>query len=73
MKNKVWLAIGAVLLFVGLFQPDFSNIFNPSGNGVSVVESYVVDAPSDITLLDKAREINDILQASEILLDKVTH
>jgi hypothetical protein len=65
MKNKVWLSIGAVLLFVGLFQPDFSNIFNPSGSGVSVVESYVVDAPSDITLLDKAREINNILQASE--------
>ncbi len=64
MQNKVLLAIGAILVLLGLFKPDFSNVLTPSNN-VSVVESYVVDAPSDSNLLEKARKIKDILQASE--------
>lgn len=64
MQNKVLLAIGAILVLFGLVKPDLGNIFTPSDN-VSVVESYVVDAPSDTDLLEKAREIKEILQSSE--------
>jgi hypothetical protein len=54
MKNKVLLAIGAILVLLGLFKPDLGNVLTPSNN-VSVVESYVVDAPSDTNLLDSKR------------------
>jgi hypothetical protein len=64
MQNKVLLAIGAILVLFGLFKPDLGSVFTPS-DSVSVVESYVVDAPSDSDLLEKAREIKEILQASE--------
>ena len=64
MQNKVLLTIGAVLVLLGFFKPDLGNILSPSNN-VSVVESYVVDAPSDTNLLNKARDIKEILQASE--------
>ena len=64
MQNKVLLAIGAILVLFGLFKPDFSSVLKPS-NSVCSVESYVTDAPSDPTLLLKAREINDILQQSD--------
>lgn len=64
MQNKVLLAIGAVLVLFGLFKPDLNNVFSPSNN-IAVVESYVIDAPSDTVLLEKAREISKILQASD--------
>tara|TARA_R100000278_G_scaffold121566_1_gene105838 strand:+ start:332 stop:832 length:501 start_codon:yes stop_codon:yes gene_type:complete len=64
MQNKILLAIGAILVLLGIFQPDLGNLVKPVPSVVGV-ESYVTDAPSDTTLLEKARVVSDILQDSD--------
>lgn len=62
MKNKLVLAIGAVLIGFGLFGRYLpTNILKPT---VPAVESYVVDAPSDKALLEKARAVVSVLNTS---------
>jgi hypothetical protein len=64
MKNKILLAIGALLVLLGIFQPDLGSLIN-SNPAVVGVECYVTDAPSDTGLLEKARDVTAILQDSE--------
>lgn len=62
MQSKILLAIGAVLIAISVFRPSISN-FVPHQNSC-VVANYVMDAPSDDVLLEKARDIIAILQKS---------
>ena len=64
MKNKILLAIGALLVLLGIFKPDLGNLVKPNPSVVSV-ECYVTDAPSDTELLEKARDVTSILQDSD--------
>ena len=66
MNNKVLLAIGAVLIFVGVTKPDLSSINIPlGGSAVCNIENYVIDAPADDNLLEKSRAIISILKDSD--------
>lgn len=66
MNNKVLLAIAAVLIFIGVTKPDLSSINIPlGGNPVCDIENYVIDAPADDNLLEKARVILEILKSSD--------
>jgi len=66
MNNKVALAIGAVLIAVGVFRPDLSNLF-PEGNNTPVVvtpeKSFA--EPTDPNLLAEADKITAILKTDE--------
>lgn len=63
MQNKVLLMVGVVLIVLGIFQPNFNvnTIIKPE---CPVVESCVVDAPSDLILMEKAQAVTKILKQS---------
>lgn len=63
MKEKVALAIGAILILFGLFQPDLGNFvpFRPD----IVVTVPTVDAPEDEVLKEKGMVVIDILRESD--------
>ena len=62
MKNSLILLVGVVLVLFGCFGNNLSNIvFTPR---VPVVEGYVIDAPANQELLEKARVITNILKES---------
>jgi hypothetical protein len=67
MQNKILLSIGVILIFLGIFKPDLSSFNLPVGGGgdVCVVDNYVTDAPADTELLEKAREIADLMRQSD--------
>ena len=65
MSNKLLLVIGISLLVLGIFRPNISSLINYSPNAVGYIETYVVDAPADSSLLEKAKAITTILQKSE--------
>jgi hypothetical protein len=62
MNNKFLLLIGVALIGVGLVKPNLSSfpVLNPQCD----IETYVIDAPADTQLLDKARKVVDILKLS---------
>lgn len=63
-QNKVLLTIGIVLLLIGFFKPDLSSLI-PGGSTIVVPSNNcVIDAPSDINILEKATIVKDILLAS---------
>lgn len=66
MNNKVVLAIGAVLIAVGVFKPDLSNLF-PGGNSTPAVVTPEVEVtePTDPDLLVAADKITAILKTDE--------
>ena len=66
MNNKLLLFLGSILILVGFFKPNINNIITvkPS-NDLCVVESYVIDPPSDKNLLDNSQNIIDILRQSD--------
>lgn len=59
--NKLLLVIAGILLFIGIVRPDISSVVpgQPTNNPV---ETVVIDAPSDVALLEKAEEITRILK-----------
>ena len=59
-QTKMILVLGAILLGLGLFQPDFSNWINIDR---VVVVDVSVNAPEDKVLRDKAVSVAEILQA----------
>ena len=63
MKEKVALAIGAILILFGLFQPDLGNFvpFRPE----IVVTVPTVDAPEDEVLQEKGMVVIDSLRESD--------
>lgn len=63
MNNKILLSIGVLLVVLGVFKPDISWITNTTNNNTP--NQCVVDAPPETELLDKAKEIIDILKASD--------
>lgn len=65
MQNKLLLAVGVVLLAIGIFKPDLSAINKISPAPACAIESYVTDAPSDSILLEKAKAIIDIVESSD--------
>lgn len=65
MQNKLLLAIGALLVVLGIFKPNLPSLSLPGTNSVCVANNYVTDAPSDLTLLEKARAITEILVSSD--------
>lgn len=67
MNNKsVLLLVGAVLVLIGVFKPNFPIHLLPNiNNNVVSVESQVTDAPGDAELYAKAKNIVDILSQSQ--------
>lgn len=63
MNKKVVLVVGAVLIAIGIFKPDLSNLI-PSNNNTPVVDNPVVqvEEPSDPALKKWADEIVVILK-----------
>lgn len=62
MKNNIVLLLGIFLLVFGFFGNKIPNLSSPAK--APVLESYVVDAPSDINLLAKAQEVIKALEQS---------
>jgi hypothetical protein len=60
MHNKIWLALGVLLLVIGLFKPNFE-LFRSVSKPNNSVECYVTDAPADTELLKEAQDITKIL------------
>lgn len=67
MQNKIALSVGVILLVLGLFKPDLSNIGFPVNinEPACSVESYVTDAPEDTGLLEKARAVTAVVKSSD--------
>ena len=66
MNNKVVLAIGAVLIVVGVLRPDLSSLIpSNGGNDTPVVNvpEVVVEAPTEPSLKEVADELVKILKA----------
>lgn len=63
MKEKIALAIGALLILFGLFQPDLGNFvpFRPE----VVVTVPTTEVPTDEVLLEKSTVIVDLLRESD--------
>lgn len=62
MNNKLVLVVGIALIGFGLFgKYSTTNILKPT---VPAIENYVVDAPGDETLLEKARSVVSVLEES---------
>jgi hypothetical protein len=64
MKEKVALAIGAILILFGLFQPDLGSLIPNIVRPDIVVTVPTVDAPEDEVLLEKGTVIVDLLRES---------
>lgn len=64
MKNNVILLIGLVLLAFGFFGNKLTWSPSPSVVNPTTVESYVTDAPADLDLLAKAKEVIQVLDAT---------
>jgi|TARA_B100001094_G_C18191388_1_gene807482 hypothetical protein len=67
MSKKLWLILGGILIVIGILKPDLSN-FNirlPVNQPSCNLENYVIDAPSDTELLEKARAVSKILKQSD--------
>ena len=65
MNNKVVLAIGAVLIVVGVLRPDLSSLIpSNGGNDTPVVNvpEVVVEAPTEPSLKEVADELVEILK-----------
>tara|TARA_B100001778_G_C18588824_1_gene631194 strand:+ start:1781 stop:2287 length:507 start_codon:yes stop_codon:yes gene_type:complete len=66
MSKNLWLILGGILIIIGILKPDLSNLRLPvNSNPACAVENYVLDAPADSELLDKAKILSKILQASD--------
>lgn len=65
MSNKILLGIGIVLLIIGIFKPNISDLINYSPSTVGYIETYVIDAPADDRLLKASKYVTDILNASD--------
>lgn len=65
MQNKLLLAVGVVLLAIGIFKPDLSAINKISPAPACAIENYVTDAPSDSELLEKARVVTGVVKSSD--------
>jgi len=65
MQNKILLAIGCLLLIIGIFKPELPNIPTINPTPSASIETYVTDAPSDDNLLEKARTVVGIVQDSD--------
>lgn len=64
MNNKFLLTLGAILIGIGIFKPNLSSINFPLISPECNIETYVIDAPADIELLNKAKAVTSILQSS---------
>lgn len=59
MNNKILLIIASLLILLGLFKPDLSNIIpHTNKNNISVV----LEAPSDEVVLKECEEVTSILK-----------
>lgn len=59
MNNKILLAVGVGLLLMGLFKTNV--VSDPVVD--NAVETYVVDAPSDLDLLEKSYKIIGLMKS----------
>lgn len=65
-QNKVLLIIATILIVLGIFKPNLSDLnIIATPNAVHSLENYVVDAPSDTELLDRASIVKNIFLASD--------
>ena len=62
MNNKVFLAIGSVLILVGVLRPDLSNLLPNNNTPKVVVPETVFTEPSNPELLSQADEVATILK-----------
>jgi hypothetical protein len=63
MKNNILLALGALLVCFSLFGQYFDTDFLKPG--LPDTTSYVIDAPADTGLLEKAKIVTETIQNSE--------
>ena len=61
MNNKVSLVIGAVLIAIGIFRPDFSSVI-PKAKPTVDLPSVTVSEPEDPSLKEAAVKVADILK-----------
>lgn len=71
-QNKILLIIAAILIGLGLLKPDIADwiSINRSPNAVVSIENYVIDAPSDMVLLNSAQKVIDLLATYKDSSDK---
>jgi hypothetical protein len=64
-QNRLLLALGVVLLAVGILKPDLSNIWPIINNTpvIATTESYVTTPPKDAALLEQAKNLVTVLSA----------
>lgn len=62
MNNKVVLAIGAVLIAIGIFKPDFSQLIPKGGDPVVDNPVVEIEEPSDPDLKEQALVVAEILK-----------
>lgn len=63
MNNKVVLAIGAVLIAIGIFKPDLSQLIPKGGDPVVDNPVVEIEEPSDPDLKEQALAIAEILKS----------
>lgn len=63
MNNRTLLILGSVLIAFGILKPYIPNITTPNQPSISV-DNVVVDAPSDESLLEIAKDLVDICKES---------
>jgi hypothetical protein len=61
MSNKFLLIVGLILLTLGIFKPTFI-LSNNNTTPNNVLENYVIDAPANSLILDKAKEVIALMQ-----------
>lgn len=64
MNKNVVLALGAILIAVGVFKPDLSNFLPNQGTTVTVPE-FTVEEPTDPNLMADALKVADALKDGE--------
>lgn len=64
MNNKLVLVLGAVLIAVGVFKPDLSNLL-PKGGTTVEVPAVEVAEPTDPDLLASALKVSEALKAGD--------
>lgn len=62
IEKKILLALGGLLIVLGLFKPEFSNLVKPRPSVVDVLE---LPEPTDLVVKKEADDVVSLLKESE--------
>lgn len=65
MNNKVVLLVGAILVAIGIFRPDFSNLLPKPGPVVVDTQTVVVEEPTNPSLKEAALKVAEVIKNGE--------